>query len=461
MDTSIPTPSELLHSYLDGELEPALESSLFSSLNDSADLRTEMRDMLALSRAVREDKIAMVPPIASTAAVFGALGMSTSMLVQSGWLSTLWSKIWIPVAAGVLSSVVTWYAVSPSTSTQNATTGVRSEQSGQQSQAAAGSSSTVDQSSGSTGTAAVGAAALGAEHVASSLSMIHDTLYRTKIVYRDRVVSASEALGSNANAKTQIQKVYVVASPSDLAEVPAMNKNTAQNNAEGSANNNQSATTNSPGSTRADNISTEPSLAQTFAALTVRRSNPQNLLITPDVVNTEAAEPELYRQAMFKPSAMVYVRALGGRSLVSVNAPSDNGGGLNNAALGIRYAFNPLFSAGVELGSESIAMKFSGIVEGSVTHYEANPALTWASVYGHISLFPSWWNTNWQPFVQANIGGTNYGVLLKTIIGTTVSPTARLRMIFGAEASGLLYTVQGTSYQTFKIGYTYGIGYQF
>ncbi|MFM7774376.1 MAG: hypothetical protein ACKO9V_05955, partial [Candidatus Kapaibacterium sp.] len=107
------TSSELLHSFLEGELDAALEPSLFSELNTSGELRAEMRDMLAVQRAVKRDRAAIVPPLASTAAVFGALGMSTSLVVSNGWLSGLWSKAWAPLAAAVVSGVVTWYAATP------------------------------------------------------------------------------------------------------------------------------------------------------------------------------------------------------------------------------------------------------------------------------------------------------------------------------------------------------------
>ncbi len=482
MDTSLPTPSELLHSFLDGEpLDTSLESSLFESLHTNAELRTEMRDLLALTRAVREDKVALVPPIASTAAVFGALGMSTSMLVQSGWLSSLWSKVWIPLAAGIVSSAVTWYAVSPSSSAATAPNpATPSTAQSSMSNTAPGTisgtgSNETQQTNSDPGSAqhSSSASAIGNQHASSSAygsaSLRHDTIWRERVVYRDRApalkASTADASSPAERVREVIKYVPVVDVPSDPGSLRGADKNNVAEGGVQQGNNSlhDTKTVSNPYMKPADIVSTEPSVASSFAALSLRKVNPENLKIgLVDAVNASPSpEISLYEAPLFKPTSGAYIRALGGSSLVSVTVPSDNSSAINNLAVGFKRSFNEYFSAGIEIGSENIAMKFNGVVDGTVKRYEANPALTWAGVFAQINVFPSMWNSTWQPFVQLNLAGTNYGFLPKAMLGASISPTPGLRMIIGAEASTLLYSVQSSSYNTVKLGYTYGIGYQF
>ncbi len=411
-----------------------METSLFSSLNANADLRNEMREMLALNRAVREDKVALIPPIASTAAVFGALGMSTSMLVQSGWLSSLWSKVWMPLAVGVVSSVATWYAVSPGsmnsseqgtsvTSTTSQSTSAASPNSAQNSAANSTSNTArASQESSSSTLAELRSTAPASQRQSSGFlngaaRVQHDTVYVTRKIYIDRpVLAGSPASPGTRNGKNAMNTVPAAESRNMMVDKQTIGTNAAQNSSAEKFNDRTaiarpSASANGP---VADNIENVPVPSTSFAALTLRKLHPDVLKQQSDAVNASAApDATLYEMPVFKPGFQAYVRALGGRSLVDVSVVADNTATLNNLAVGVRRSFNEYFSAGLELGSESIAMKFSGIVDGSVKRYEANPALTWGSVFGQVNLFPSMWNSGWQPFIQLNLGGTNYGVLSK------------------------------------------------
>ena len=71
--------SEHIDQLLDGELDPMLEQALYAELATNADLRTEMRDQIALKAAVKDDRMALVPPAALTSSVFSTLGLATGM----------------------------------------------------------------------------------------------------------------------------------------------------------------------------------------------------------------------------------------------------------------------------------------------------------------------------------------------------------------------------------------------
>lgn len=96
--------SEWLSAYLDGELEPTLEEPLFGALATHAELRREMRELLALRRAARNDLVALVPPLSTTAAVFQSVGIGTGVGAGLGLLR----RLWMPLASALVGGALTW-----------------------------------------------------------------------------------------------------------------------------------------------------------------------------------------------------------------------------------------------------------------------------------------------------------------------------------------------------------------
>jgi hypothetical protein len=74
---------ELVHEFLDGALESGKEEQLFLSLSASDDLRTELKQQLAIRNAVRSDIKAMAPRAESTIRIFSELGFTAPVPAQS------------------------------------------------------------------------------------------------------------------------------------------------------------------------------------------------------------------------------------------------------------------------------------------------------------------------------------------------------------------------------------------
>lgn len=96
--------SEWLSAYIDGELEPTLEEPLFAALATHAELRRELSELLALRRAARNDLVALLPPLSSTAAIFQSIGIG----VGASIITTLLRKLWLPLASALAGSALTW-----------------------------------------------------------------------------------------------------------------------------------------------------------------------------------------------------------------------------------------------------------------------------------------------------------------------------------------------------------------
>ncbi|MFM2132810.1 MAG: hypothetical protein RL156_91 [Bacteroidota bacterium] len=434
MEHSDITSSELLHSFVEGELDANLEPTLFAELNSSTELRSEMRDLLAMQRAVKRDRAAIVPPIASTAAVFGALGMSTSLLVSEGWLSALWSKIWAPLAAAAVGGAVTWYAVSPGAAQSSVP-------------ATAQTAASIEVPGAS---------------VAANAVIVHDTVVvvKTQRVV-ERVPVAADRLTPAVVAPVASTVASTVASPLANHDVADHHSSAASGTTANSLPEAAKQSTASQSSLAVAPEVLESGVSQTRpASITIRRSEPESTPL-PEVVNgTRELPGKTFMPRSFARTFSASLRSISAASTVDVAAAAANDGGLNNLALSVFYTFNDWFGAGVEIGREPFAMSFRGISDGNLMRYESTQNLLWGSAQAQLYPFPSLREHGWQPFFQFNGGFTNYGFLGKGLFGTTYAPTTNLRMMFGFETTGLFYNVQGTSYTTPKLGITYGIGYQ-
>lgn len=116
-ETNYQNPSELLHLFLDGELEAGKESLLFSELAGNEELRNEMKDFLLIRNKIKSDSIPVSPPIETSSALFGTLGFNPSVLNPnavipfSGLVLSTLKKLWAPVATAIVASLITYFAL--------------------------------------------------------------------------------------------------------------------------------------------------------------------------------------------------------------------------------------------------------------------------------------------------------------------------------------------------------------
>jgi hypothetical protein len=105
--------STLIEEFLDGTLSPELESGLFSALISHEELRTELRESLAIKTAIPKDHRAFIPSVQSTNALFAKLNIQPAaapVAVAAGAASA--STFWAKYHQGIVSSVVTSLVVS-------------------------------------------------------------------------------------------------------------------------------------------------------------------------------------------------------------------------------------------------------------------------------------------------------------------------------------------------------------
>ena len=125
-------PDEALYAFLDGELEPHHEQPLFDELAAQPDLRTEMKDLLAIRNAVHRDAV-FPPPQSDTGLaplpLVGAAGATTTAATAVASTRALWPSIMSGVAGVALGAAIMAYLLTSSTPTaQQSSGGIAGEQ---------------------------------------------------------------------------------------------------------------------------------------------------------------------------------------------------------------------------------------------------------------------------------------------------------------------------------------------
>lgn len=127
-------PDEALYAFLDGELDPHHEQPLFDELAAQPELRTEMKDLLAIRNAVHRD--AVFPPPQSDMGLAplplaAAAGVSTAAGTAASTSSALWPSIFSSIGgAAIGAAVMAFFLASPQQSPQQSIVGVAGDSGG-------------------------------------------------------------------------------------------------------------------------------------------------------------------------------------------------------------------------------------------------------------------------------------------------------------------------------------------
>lgn len=409
---------QLINDLLDGELDSTGEAALFGQLANDSELRSEFMQQLMIRNAVQDDRATLVPPVPLTSAVFAGLGFAAPIagaaagaaaLTHSGGFMTTWlAKLGIPLMAALASAGITFAVM-------NNGDGASSSQGG-------GSVSAASQQTSASGQSP-----------------------------SDESADQSLASGSSQNKRSQepaaekvvervVERIVERVSPAD-AVLMSENENLRRQVAELQAGN---------GSRQAERSSAEEPIPVVPSAFTttldIRRTESDRVLLA------ERLTP--INDAVHVPAFSLNVRGLSGQSGALAVTPQT--GWYDNLSLAMLYRMTPSDAVGVEVGSESFPMVFSGIRNQQEVRFEIQPLVTWAGLsYRHV--FPEIGTSGFSPFAQALVGGTQFGPIGRGSVGVMYSPVGPLSFMLGIEGSALGFTHQNQWFTSSKYGFTYGV----
>ncbi|MCX7736646.1 MAG: hypothetical protein N2319_08015 [Candidatus Kapabacteria bacterium] len=400
-ESSFQSPSELLHLFLDGELEAGKETFLFSELASNEELRSEMRDLMLIRNKIKADSAPIAPPLETTASVFSSLGFNPTLLNPnavapfSGIVLSTLKKLWAPITTAIVASLITYFAINNNLdylSTQC--------------------------------------------HLPMMVSYSIEPLTqdiaknnpKEKIIYKYFDNSSYNNLANN--------NIYAKENQSQFDSKSNVNNTDLINFVKMDEIQNNSAFTLAEGKTKYNQIN----LGKNSLSLN-----------QPKVLKNQDNEYSLQ------------LRGINGISFPSVQVPYKQNTVFSNMSAAFYFARFGNFRIGFEFGNEPFGQVFNNNEGGTEWQYTQNAAIYWAGldimyIFDKEFLF----NGGPKPFVQATLGGTELGPIGKFITGLQYfSKETGIGAMIGLEGTVLSYINQKVWYNTKKIGFTYGMSFHF
>ncbi|HCN05043.1 MAG TPA: hypothetical protein DIS79_05430 [Bacteroidetes bacterium] len=411
--------SDWIQDLLDGELDSMHEQKLFAELSVNGDLRTELRQQLAIRSAVHHDRMGLVPPAALTNSVFAGLGFATplagaaasaaaggSALMQ--WLGRLGLPILSAIAAAGLTLAVSEGVGSTSVPIPTAVTStdvVTPPVTG----AALPTNVTQPEITSAPVTVPRASSRADLDRI-REFERLNSQLLAELRDSRDRLAKAEGELSQRSSPSLATTVEEAPEEPRELAVVPISSID----------------------------LSTTITLQRETAT---PMYTPRTLSATSDYI--------LY------PSFLIQLRGLSASNITNVSADPDTRW-YDHIGVALMYQLSDRSTFGVEFGSEPFPQVFEGSRSGQVIRYEQQPSSMWAgAMYRH--TFPRLGTTSFAPFGQALIGGTKFGPLGRATVGLQYAPTGPLSFILGLEGTMMGYQFQDRWFTSSKFGLTYGL----
>lgn len=424
---------EKINSFVEGDLDPSLEQELFSEMASNELLRSEFKNLLAISGAIKNNRKAFVKNKKSKKAVFAALGLSIPVAdaVTGGvGAATAGSAVGYGfkslLATGALSAFVTaillwgigtgdkndFKEINPSHLTQQLVLEIPNE----------------------------------APIVSSKEVKVYNEDSKYKGMYERAMVINNELQSqlSDYASKFEEQNTMIMSQKSEIAtlsyEVRTLQRNLNLNN---------------------DN----------YQDLSEKQKENEKLISELGITNLKlqeqlsSAKPESNIEPMLlQPNngTSSWSAEWKGSQTFHSNSYEFEKTDLsqfNNNSLSILYNFENGFSVGSEIRQETFLLEFTGEDINDVTYlYRQEPNFTTLSLLGRYSYDMS---ATLDPFAQFTFGGNKIGVVGRLMGGFMYSPYENLNMIIGLEYNNMSFQYQGDRFNSGKIGVNYGISVQF
>lgn len=391
--------TKTIHDFLDGSLETSGEEEFFLNLANNEELRSELKQQLAMKEAIKSDTKAFTPSAASTMAIFSALGFSaTAATAQTAGIGhkakNLLSNYKQGLIGGIMSAAATIAVIfllfNPMQNT--------------------------------------------AENDLPSIGANYSGMQAAK---EDLDISIPKVVSKSIDSKEPQVIIKYVSSPNEVA---AANKSDEII----SGKNNTGFSKDLKYSGYVDNR-TKPVLNYTNqAGLKDQSIIPASYLTDDQSVNSGFS---------------LEVRGSQDWLLNDVNIAPANFPKFNNMSLTALYSITDDLQAGIDIRQENFYQEFTGYDKKQKKIYsiQQQPNFTSAG----IALRYTWNDDGLIPVInQVTLSGTNAGMIGRFMIGSKYSPYHNISFIFGLEYSILRYFHQDQYFASPKIGLKYGVSYK-
>jgi hypothetical protein len=398
--------TKIIHDFIDGGLDATQEQDLFYNLSSSDELRSELKQQIAIKEAIKSDSRAFTPAASSTVGLFASLGfnppastMKPAPVPGSGLMNFL-TKYRQGLIGGAIAAIVTgsvlFFISNPFGKQESLTQPVKM-------------ASVQPQSSSSIPGNVPRVVSKSNDEEQVKVRYITKIRYVNVPRYVDKMnAQATESQLSESNTDTFVN---LTKSEQDNFIKPVLTSNIQEN--------------------IFPNISLAP-VTNRLSSLIIP-GNPLGLSLE-------------FRgsQNWNIPAEIIYPQKLSK---------------FNNLALSAYYNITDNFSAGLEIRQETFFQQYEGTKDGGRYEYQQQPNFTSYGLNLRYTLPFDF--LGFEPFGQISGGLTNAGYIGRGMVGLKYSPYRDISFILGGEGSRLFYQHQGTGYNTDKFGLNYGVLFNF
>ena len=386
--------SEKIIEFLDGELPATEEPNLFLALSVNEELRSVLKEHLAIARSVRSDFNSFIPPASAVQNIARALRFKTIEDAGSSSKPLFFAKFGrtavLMLSTAIITFLLTYFFFRPETNTNPQSP----------------------------------------KAIVQTPPMIISSVESSSVPK----ISSSPRTVYIVKENQSSDKSFAQANNKNLEEIEQTFPRPIYNN---SSNNLLLETA------KQDNVYRDRSLNLVLSSTSRTKNVP--LAKYPESSNVHSGW-----------DFGINLRGIAGKSFPNPNIATSNSV-LNNVSLGLYFTQWDDIKFGMEFGKEVFGLSYNNEINGVQFAYEQKPALFWAAVGVDYTLpYRFYYFQPFVTFLAG--GSQIGGPLVKGIGGLRYRPAySNLELYLGAEGTMLLYQNQKVYYLTRKIGLTYGI----
>lgn len=465
--------SELLNDFMENSLPSSHEDALFHALAGDEELRFEMKSLMRMREAIREDDEGAVIPISSTNAIFSRLGYSVPAAVgvggaavaNSGIFSSarIWGTHLLAVTIGALLTTGIFFAINDSGSATDPSTTeqiVRND--------GAGSSLNSSQSNGEVPGAA---SAIGITSPDARDGMSNGIPVTAGSGSSER--STDRGLISGTQRESSRESSLPGKATDRNEQSPSAKLNESDNGATTQATSphfdgKSNTATNDPASVQL------PSATERLSLTTIDDLSDDSFLSDANMQSKHESS-ELYQRVEKDLSigdastSTTRLERIEARTSAFVSPLTqsqtslpDSYGNWEQFSVGLSVRLNSSVSVLLEGGQEMYRLRFEDEKgDGRILVQEVEPMIQWAALNGRYAPFgtTTLFGRDLTPFVQLGVGLSEGGPMARLSANTRLDFTDRIGLVGGVGFSAISYRFQGQSYESTRLAGTIGISF--
>lgn len=447
------TPEELLHAFIDDELDTDLEQQFYTLLASDSDLRSRLRQLRAIRGEARRFGAFTAPSQELTGAVFSRLGFAPAQTAHRNVFGAalLLRSAWSPVASAAAAAIITATlilglsqqpkdATLPRLAEKSILTNTPSE------------SPVIRHETKPSSPAAINSTQRTPDPAQTTSTGQAPTSDRSEISAQLASVDVRTAVDTEPLADVQPREVDQTpagtevrrAQPSDdVAAAPTASYVEVPDNWASADFDRESSATPS-------GVMANP------AAILASQGLPGSVMLSQEPVDTRKYFPSLDGGPGLQ-HVSVELRGVSAASFPNVTIGSRSQPWMENMAVALYYS-NEQDDFGLEFGQEPFSQHYHGVEYGKAVRYEQNLLTSWL-LAGYRHRFEPWRMLgSVEPYFSAGFGSTMQAwPLARAGAGFMYMPDRRVRFQIGLEGTLLAYPYQDTWFTSKRAGLTYGI----